>query len=159
MADQLSPQRRSRLMSKVRSKNTNPEIRVRKVMHSLGLRFRLHKTDLPGTPDIVLPKLRTVVFVHGCFWHRHKGCRRASIPSSNVAFWREKFDRNIARDKQNRALLRKLGWRSVVIWECQTSDQNRLSSKIKLLLSKIKLLLLSPRRLSLKLGKTHKRRA
>src|SRR5262245_46292388 len=99
MVDHISPQRRSWLMSRVKGKNTTPEMRVRKAAHGLGLRFRLHRKDLPGKPDIVFPKYRVAVFVHGCFWHRHKSCPKASMPKSNTSFWKHKFDQNVKRDK------------------------------------------------------------
>src|SRR3954451_665162 len=103
------PSLRSWTMAQVRSKNTKPEVAVRKAAHALGLRFRLHGRDLPGTPDLVFSGHRTAVFVHGCFWHRH-GCARATTPASNVAYWAAKFERNVARDARNAAQLRKLGW-------------------------------------------------
>src|SRR3954465_2902184 len=100
MVDPLSAEQRSYVMSRVRSRNTAPEVRVRKALHALGFRFRLHRSDLPGSPDIVLPRYRLAIFVHGCFWHRHPGCRRASMPSTRVAYWEEKFCRTIARDRE-----------------------------------------------------------
>jgi DNA mismatch endonuclease, patch repair protein len=117
---------RSWTMAQVKSKNTTPEMTVRKAAHALGLRFRLHRRDLPGTPDLVFPSRQTAVFVHGCFWHRH-GCRRATTPVTNVGYWSAKFDRNVQRDVRNVAELRKLGWRCVRIWECETKDANRLA--------------------------------
>jgi DNA mismatch endonuclease, patch repair protein len=113
-------------MSRIRSKDTKPEIAVRKAAYAEGLRFRLHRKDLPGTPDLVFPGRRTALFVHGCFWHRHV-CRRASTPSSNVGYWAAKFERNLKRDARNAADLRKLGWRCVRIWECETKDAARLA--------------------------------
>lgn len=118
-------------MRAVRRANTTPEILVRKAAHSLGLRFRLHRRDLPGTPDLVFPKLRTVVFVHGCFWHRHAKCARATTPKTRAAFWLDKFDANVARDKRTTAKLRALGWRVIVIWECETGDTARLQRKLR----------------------------
>jgi DNA mismatch endonuclease, patch repair protein len=97
MADRLSPQERSRNMAQIRDRDTGPELRVRRALHAAGLRFRLHRRDLPGRPDIVLPRWRTVVFVHGCFWHRHPGCRKAAVPKSRVAFWETKFAATMAR--------------------------------------------------------------
>src|SRR5262245_3918995 len=111
-------------MSRVGGKNTSPELRVRKAAHKLGLRFRLHRRDLPGTPDIVFPKWKIALFVHGCYWHRHHGCRKASPPSS--PFWAKKFEANVARDSRVAVQLRKLGWRVVVVWECQTKDKSAL---------------------------------
>lgn len=124
--DRLSVNRRSWLMSRVRGENTTPELTVRKYLHALGFRYRLHVKELPGKPDIVLPKYRTVVFVHGCFWHRHRGCRYASMPKSNVEFWIGKFKLNVARDKRNAAALRKAGWRCLTIWGCETKLNENL---------------------------------
>jgi DNA mismatch endonuclease (patch repair protein) len=120
MVDVLTLEQRRRCMAGVGSKNTTPEIVVRRVLYALGYRFRLHRKDLPGNPDIVLPKKKTVIFVHGCFWHGHRGCKRADRPTSNVSFWNSKLDRNIDRDKRVQRQLRELGWHSAVIWECQT---------------------------------------
>jgi DNA mismatch endonuclease (patch repair protein) len=118
-------------MSRVTAKNTTPEIRVRKAAHALGLRFRLHRRDLPGTPDIVFPSRRTVLFVHGCFWHRHPKCPKASIPKTRTKYWEEKFRTNTARDKKNRAALERLGWKVRVIWECETKDAQILARKLR----------------------------
>ncbi|MFP4164854.1 MAG: very short patch repair endonuclease [Chitinispirillaceae bacterium] len=120
--DRLSPERRSWNMSRIRSKNTKPEIMVRSVLHRMGFRFRVHYSKLPGCPDIVLPKHRVVIFVHGCFWHRHPGCRRATTPGSNKAFWKKKFERNVARDQEKRKDLEELGWRVLTIWECSVLE-------------------------------------
>jgi DNA mismatch endonuclease (patch repair protein) len=114
-------------MSKVRSKDTKPEILVRSTLHAAGFRFRLHRRDLPGTPDIVLPKYRAVVEVRGCFWHGHPGCGRT--PKSNLEFWEPKLRRNRARDLENERLLHDLGWRTLVIWECAICGPSRLSPK------------------------------
>jgi DNA mismatch endonuclease, patch repair protein len=116
-------------MSRVRGKNTTPELRVRRVAHGLGLRFRLHRRDLPGCPDIVLPRRGIAIFVHGCFWHRHPGCQKASPPSSS--FWAAKFASNAARDARVIAQLRGLGWRVVVLWECETKDAKKLAEIIR----------------------------
>ena len=105
-------------MSSVRSKNTKPEMRVRSILHSNGLRFRLHRNDLPGSPDIVLPKFKTVIFVNGCFWHGHD-CPKGRRPATNLDFWNEKLDQNLRRDKENHAALQDMGWRVIVIWECE----------------------------------------
>jgi DNA mismatch endonuclease, patch repair protein len=128
--DRISPEQRSWTMSRVRSHNTGPEILVRKAAHALGLRFRLHRKDLPGTPDLIFPKLRVALFVHGCFWHRHAGCNRASMPKSQTAYWTRKFERNVERDRKADAALEAVGWRPMTIWECQTNDRAKL---IKLL--------------------------
>jgi DNA mismatch endonuclease (patch repair protein) len=117
MADTLTKAERSALMAKIRGTNTKPEVLVRSALHRAGLRFRLHAGALPGRPDIVLAKHRTAIFVHGCFWHRH-GCRLSSEPSSRRAFWREKFARNVARDRRAAQALRRAGWRVLTIWEC-----------------------------------------
>ena len=119
MTDTLTVAERSRLMARIRGKNTRPEIAVRSLLHRAGYRFRIHVASLPGKPDIVLPRHRTIVFVHGCFWHRHKGCKVASTPKSHRKFWAEKFTRNIANDKKHNRQLRKLGWQVVTVWECQ----------------------------------------
>ena len=112
-------EQRSRNMSAIKSKNTKPEIAVRKLLHSMGYRFRLHRKDLPGSPDIVLPKYKTVIFVHGCFWHRHENCKYASIPKTRKEFWESKFKANINRDNLNQANLLLRGWKIIIIWECQ----------------------------------------
>jgi DNA mismatch endonuclease (patch repair protein) len=130
MVDSLTPEKRSWNMSRIRSKNTKPEIMVRSILHRLGYRFSLHR-KLPGSPDIVLPKHRTVIFVHGCFWHRHKGCRDASTPGTRPEFWHKKFSDNTSRDKRNCAELRKLGWKVIVIWECEVKgDPAKLSESL-----------------------------
>jgi len=110
------------MMSGIRGKDTKPELIVRSFLHRSGLRFRLH-AKLPGRPDLVLPKYRAVIFVHGCFWHRHNGCRYATTPTSNAAFWREKFDVNVRRDARNKRQLRDLGWTVRVIWSCQLNQR------------------------------------
>ena len=107
-------------MGRIRSKNTKPEIIVRSVLHRMGFRFSLRRKELPGHPDIVLPKYKTVIFVHGCFWHRHNACKTFSMPKSRVRFWSNKFDTNVGRDRKNQCELRKLGWKVIVLWECQT---------------------------------------
>ena len=114
------------MMAGIRSKNTKPELLVRSWLHKQGLRFRLHAADLPGKPDLVFRKHQAVVFVHGCFWHRHRGCRYASTPSSNRRFWREKLDANVARDSKVRKNLRRLGWNVLTIWECQSRNPGQL---------------------------------
>ena len=122
MTDIVDSKRRSELMAGIRGRDTAPERAVRRIAHRMGLRFRLHRKDLPGRPDLVFPKHRLAVFVHGCFWHRHGGCRHASTPKSRTAFWTEKFEANVDRDARQEAALRTLGWRGLVIWECETKD-------------------------------------
>ena len=123
-------EQRSRNMSAIKSKNTKPEIKVRKVLHSMGYRFRLHAKDLPGSPDIVLPKYKTVIFVHGCFWHRHENCKYASTPKTRKEFWNKKFTENKKRDSEIQEKIKILDWRSVVIWECETKNIENLRDKI-----------------------------
>lgn len=124
MTDVVSRRRRSEMMSGIRGRNTRPELIVRSALHRAGFRFRLDSArKVPGKPDIVLPAHSTVVFVHGCFWHRHKGCRYAYSPKSNVAFWRRKFRANIARDAEVAKLLRHAGWKRIVLWECQLTPR------------------------------------
>ena len=118
-------------MRSVRSEDTTPEMEVRSFLHKHGVRFRLHVKNLPGHPDIVLPKYKTVIEVRGCFWHRHPGCRNASTPSSNVDFWNEKFKRTIKRDQKNASCLKALGWRIIVVWECELKQRDRLSNLMK----------------------------
>ena len=136
MVDHLTPEKRSWNMSKIRGKNTKPEMLVRSVLHKMGYRFRIHRQNLPGTPDIVLPKYKTVIFVHGCYWHRHSGCKRCTTPSSNKKYWLKKFQRNIEKDRENVKELKQLGWDVLIIWECEVKDintlQNQISSKLKL---------------------------
>lgn len=134
MADKLPGERpseeRSAIMRAVPQKNSKPEMIVRRALHHLGYRFRLHRRDLPGTPDIVLPRHRVAIFVHGCFWHRHPGCRLASTPRTRTEFWQSKFDRNVERDTMATQALQKLGWRVLVIWECETRDIARLTDML-----------------------------
>jgi DNA mismatch endonuclease (patch repair protein) len=118
VADHVAKQKRSAMMAAVRGKHTAPEMMVRKAAHRLGLRFRLHQRDLPGRPDLVLKKWKTAIFVNGCFWHRHAGCARTTTPKSNVAFWKKKFKDNRKRDAQNYLHLSALGWKVLVVWEC-----------------------------------------
>src|SRR5437660_1250360 len=117
--DRIDKQRRSWNMSRIKSKDTRPEILVRSTLHAMGYRFRLHSRALPGSPDIVLPKHHTALFVHGCFWHRHTGCRFAYTPKSRKKFWFAKFAANIARDIKASRALRQLGWKPVIVWECE----------------------------------------
>ena len=133
-SDTLSKEQRSQLMSRVRHKSTKPELVVRSLLHSLGFRFRLHPRNLPGTPDVVLPKYRTVIFVHGCFWHRHPNCKKTTTPKQNADFWIEKFERNMARDEHKVRELETMGWRVIIIWECETCDEKQLMSSLPVIL-------------------------
>lgn len=132
MTDTLTPTQRSERMSRVRGRDTKPEMKVRRLLHALGYRFRLHRRDLPGSPDIVLPRLRSVIFVHGCFWHRHDDpdCRLARMPKSRIEFWAPKLLSNQLRDERVQQELEALGWRVLVVWECEVKDQNGLRRKI-----------------------------
>jgi DNA mismatch endonuclease (patch repair protein) len=122
MVDVVDPATRSRMMSGIRGKNTMPELLVRKYLHGRGLRFRLHEKKLPGKPDLVFPKYKVVVFVHGCFWHQHAGCKYASKPNSNESFWANKLSENVTRDSYQIAALGELGWRVLVVWECELRE-------------------------------------
>lgn len=123
MADIVDRATRSRMMSGIRGRDTKPELVVRKYLHAHGLRYRIAPKDLPGKPDIVLPKYRTVVFVHGCFWHRHPGCKYAATPSTNPDFWQRKFQTNVVRDERIRESLQQAGWRVLIIWECEIAPR------------------------------------
>lgn len=127
MPDNLSPEARSAHMRRIRNVDTGPEMRVRRVTHALGYRFRLHRRDLPGTPDLIFPRLRKVIFVHGCFWHRHSGCRHARLPKSRRNYWLPKLKRNSTRDTEVVAALRALGWTVLVVWECQVATEKDTS--------------------------------
>ncbi len=128
--DKLTPEHRSWNMSRIRSDNTKPELIVRSLLHRMGYRFRLHQKNLPGKPDIVLPKHKTVIFVHGCFWHRHENCKYAYIPKSRRGFWTNKFKTNIERDKKVNQQLKDLGWKVNIIWECELSDLTAVEKKL-----------------------------
>ena len=119
MADIWSKEKRSYVMSRIRSKDTSPEKAIRSLLHKMGFRFRLHVKDLPGQPDIVLPKHKKVILVHGCFWHLHKGCRDGTIPKTQHEQWKAKLERNVERDKTHMRRLRKSGWKAIVVWECE----------------------------------------
>ncbi|MCH6205887.1 very short patch repair endonuclease [Brucella ciceri] len=131
MTDIVNQQTRSRMMSGIKGKNTKPELVLRRALHARGFRFRLHSSKIHGQPDIFLPKYRAVVFVHGCFWHRHEGCRYATTPSTRPEFWQIKFDANVARDSAVRKKLLKGGWRVAIVWECalRKSDQVELAGE------------------------------
>lgn len=128
--DSLSPEKRKWVMSQVKGKNTTPEKSVRSLLHRLGFRFRLHKRNLPGTPDIILPKYHSVIFVHGCFWHRHNCPNGQRLPKTNVDFWKNKLDNNAERDLRKLSELRTLGWKVLVVWECEVKDSHRLRNII-----------------------------
>ena len=134
MTDTISKEHRSWNMGRIRGKDTKPEIGVRSLLHRLGYRYRLHDRNLPGRPDIVLRRFRTVIFVHGCFWHRHPGCRYAYFPKSRTDFWEEKFARNVVRDHDAQAALAIGGWRVATVWECETRDLLVLAERLKELL-------------------------
>lgn len=129
MADTLTKVHRSWLMGRVKRADTKPEMIVRRLAHALGYRFRLHRKDLPGRPDIVFPRLKKVIFVHGCYWHRHD-CAKATTPKTNVDFWRQKFERNVERDTNALTDLSKQGWRTMVVWECETKDRETLEKSV-----------------------------
>lgn len=129
--DRMSQERRSWNMSRIRGKDTNPERLVRSLLHRMGYRFRLHRQDLPGRPDIVLPGRRTVVLVHGCYWHRHCGCRLAYTPKTNRTFWLSKFRENVSRDERQYEQLRALGWHIITVWECETKSPAALAQRLR----------------------------
>jgi DNA mismatch endonuclease, patch repair protein len=128
--DQLTPLARSKLMGRIGPKDTTPELVVRRLLHRLGYRFRLHRGDLPGTPDIVFQGRRKVIFVHGCFWHRHSGCKAASTPKTRVDFWLRKFRENVARDAKSTAALEAEGWDVAIVWSCEIRDVAALAMKL-----------------------------
>lgn len=125
--DTLSKAERSELMSRVRAKDSVPELALRRLVHGMGFRYRLHGRDLPGNPDLVFPARNAVIFMHGCFWHRHANCRRARMPKTRIAFWTEKLEGNRRRDRRNHRKLRVMGWRVLVVWECQLNDPEKVS--------------------------------
>jgi DNA mismatch endonuclease, patch repair protein len=126
--------KRSRIMANVKGKNTKPELLVRSVLHNMGFRFRLYRRDLPGIPDIILPKYKKVIFIHGCFWHGHKNCKRSKRPTTNKNFWDLKLDKNILRDKYNIQELIKMGWEPLIIWTCELNDIVNLIKKLNFFL-------------------------
>lgn len=130
-ADIVSPEHRSKIMSKIRGKNTKPEMVVRSLCHEMGFRFRLHRRDLPGAPDLVFPKHGLCMFVHGCFWHRHPECKYAYMPKSRVDFWQNKLAKNVERDLKTQQALINMGWRVVTIWECHTKNRDLLRLEIQ----------------------------
>lgn len=130
MVDSVSPAQRSRNMARIRSRDTTPELLVRSLLHRAGFRFRLHRKNLPGTPDIVLPKHKTVIFVNGCFWHQHPGCRRATLPKTNREYWIPKLLKNVVRDAKHLEQLKKANWRVLCLWECETTNRSDLAEKL-----------------------------
>ena len=131
MVDHLTPDERSRNMAAIRSKNTKPELIVRSILHKEGYRFRLHRKGLPGSPDIILKKYQTIIFVHGCFWHRHKGCKDCTTPKTRTDYWVDKFRKNVDRDKKNEEQLKTLGWKVLVIWQCEIKNKDKLLAKLR----------------------------
>ena len=128
--DTLSPKERSARMALVRSRDTKPEMLVRRMVHSMGFRYRLHVRGLSGTPDLVFPRLRKVIFVHGCFWHRHIGCALCRLPKSRLEFWKPKLEQNRLRDQKHQRALRRAGWRLLVVWECEITKIANLKRKL-----------------------------
>ena len=135
MTDVFSKAKRSYVMSRIQGRDTRPELTVRSALHQMGYRFRLHRSDLPGKPDIVLTRYRVVIFVHGCFWHRHKGCRYSYTPKTRKRFWANKFELNVKRDREVMSALRKLGWHPVIVWECELRFPDRFQRRLKTVLS------------------------
>ena len=131
MADVFSKERRSEIMRNITPRDSSTELYVRSLVHRLGFRFRLHVRELPGKPDIVLPRLQKIILVNGCFWHSHRGCKKSSIPKSNIDFWKTKLLRNAARDRENRQMLTKLGWEVLTVWQCQLRKPEQLREKIQ----------------------------
>ena len=130
MTDIVDSDKRSEIMSRIRGRDTKPELIVRRIAHRLGYRFRLYQKDLPGSPDLVFPRHRSVIMVHGCFWHRHPGCKHAASPKTRVQFWKTKFEKNVVRDRRIASALWDLGWRMLVIWECETKDHEAVAARI-----------------------------
>lgn len=129
--DRIDTKRRSENMSRIRSRDTAPELQIRKIAHAMGLRFRLHRKDLPGSPDIVLPSRNLAIFVHGCFWHRHENCKHSTTPKTNTAFWENKFRDNMARDLKSLAALHAMGWDVLTIWSCECRDPAKIRLKLQ----------------------------
>jgi DNA mismatch endonuclease (patch repair protein) len=128
--DTLSRRERSERMGRVKSKDTKPELVVRRLVYGLGFKYRLHASRMPGKPDLVFTRLKSIIFVHGCFWHRHSGCALCRMPKSRLEFWEPKLEENRRRDSRNQRKLRRDGWRLLVIWECQLANQDRVKSRI-----------------------------
>jgi len=131
MPDTLSPAERSERMSRIRSKNSSPELKLRSLIHAMGFRYRLHVKELPGTPDLVFPSRKAVIFLHGCFWHRHEGCKLARLPKSKLDFWKPKLEANKTRDMLQQQQLRDFGWRVLVVWECEMIYTDHISEIVR----------------------------
>lgn len=130
MTDNLTKEKRSWIMSRIKNKNTKPEIQVRSLLHSMGFRFRLHRRNLPGKPDIILPKYNTAIFVNGCFWHVHENCKDSTIPKTNTSFWEKKLKRNTERDRKIYAQLKGTGWKVVIVWECELKNIENIKLRL-----------------------------
>jgi DNA mismatch endonuclease, patch repair protein len=137
MATAVDP-KRSAMMARIGQRNTAPEIMVRRLLHHMGYRFRLHRRDLPGTPDIVLPRHQVAVLVHGCFWHRHPNCQFAYTPKTRLDFWTRKFEQNVERDQRTEVALKERGWTVVTIWECETADSVKLNGRLRRALGRLR---------------------
>lgn len=135
MADRLTKEQRSWNMAQIKGKDTKPEVLIRSILHCAGYRFRNNVKELPGKPDIVLPKYKTVIFVHGCFWHRHKGCKDATTPKTNEDFWKKKFERNLSNDRKHTRELKKLGWNVVTVWSCELKNPEKVLRKLEKILT------------------------
>ena len=135
MTDVFTPDQRAALMSRIRGRDTKPEMVVRRLVHALGFRYRLHRRDLPGSPDLVFRGRHKVIFVHGCFWHRHPGCKLAAVPKTGEDFWQRKFEQNVQRDRTVVELLKKNGWEVLIVWECETRKPEGLPEKVMEFLS------------------------
>ena len=131
MADTISAQRRSAVMARIRSKDTSPELLVRRITHAMGFRYRLHVATLPGKPDLVFTRLHKIIQVHGCFWHQHEGCGDSHIPKSSVEYWKQKLTRNVSRDGENLKRLGELGWRVLTVWDCELKDVRTVTKRIR----------------------------
>ncbi|MHB8137988.1 MAG: very short patch repair endonuclease [Smithellaceae bacterium] len=131
MTDTLSPEERSKRMSLIRGKGSAPEMKLRCLVHKMGFRYRLHIKELPGKPDLVFPSRHAVIFMHGCFWHRHEKCKLSRLPKSKLGFWKTKLEENIKRDVRNQRQLISLGWRILIVWECEITDTERVSAIVR----------------------------
>lgn len=134
--DRVTADRRSEIMRRIRSKDTSIEMTIRRLVHGMGYRYRLHAKDLPGSPDLVFRGRRKIILVHGCFWHRHRKCPLSTTPKTRIDFWKEKFEKNISRDRRNLRELKKLGWSVLVVWQCEIKDKDKLEKKIQLFIEK-----------------------